>query len=347
VKILAYLKNPIIAAVVAGLGGIILGLIWGWGIQPVTWKDAPPSLLTASAQETYLRMAIDSYGVNGDAVLARQRYQELGKAAPDLLATIQINPGTQNPLAIVNFTNLVKPASAVATPTPAGGTTTAAGLSKFVRYLIIGLVIAVVAIVALALVWRLYPNLFRRGGELSSKLFRRSGKVTPAQQAQQLSQETERTDFTSRVEGFPNAQFITTYVLGDDLFDDSFGIDSPAGEFMGECGVGISETIGVGDPKKVTAFEVWLFDKNDIQTVTKVLMSSHAFNDAATFQRLEAKGEPILVEPHKQFVLETAALQMMATVADVEYGKGALPDESYFERLTLELAIWPKATPPV
>jgi hypothetical protein len=44
----------------------------------------------------------------------------------------------------------------------------------------------------------------------------------------------------------------------------------------GECGVGISETIGVGDPKKVTAFEVWLFDKNDIQTVTKVLMSAHA-----------------------------------------------------------------------
>jgi hypothetical protein len=115
---------------------------------------------------------------------------------------------------------------------------------------------------------------------------------------------------------------------------------------LGECGVGISETIGVGDPKKVTAFEVWLFDKNDIQTVTKVLMSSHAYNDVATLQRLESKGEPILVEAGKQFVLETAALQLMATVSDVEYGQGALPDSSYFERVTLELAIWPKVTVP-
>ena len=79
---------------------------------------------------------------------------------------------------------------------------------------------------------------------------------------------------------------MTTYMAGDDLYDDSFSIDSPSGEFLGECGVGISDTIGVGDPKKVTAFEVWLFDKNDIQTVTKVLMSEHAFNDAAIRQRL-------------------------------------------------------------
>ena len=66
------------------------------------------------------------------------------------------------------------------------------------------------------------------------------------------------------------------------MFDDSFSVDSPSGEFLGECGVGISETIGVGDPNKVSAFEVWLFDKNDIQKVTKVLMSAHAFLDLAT-----------------------------------------------------------------
>ncbi|MDO9349312.1 MAG: hypothetical protein Q7T47_08495, partial [Anaerolineales bacterium] len=86
---------------------------------------------------------------------------------------------------------------------------------------------------------------------------------------------------------------------------------------------------------------------NDIQTVTKVLMSSHAFNDVATFQRLEAKGEPILVERGKQVVLETAALQLLATISDVEYGRGALPDNSFFERVTLELAVWPKITAPV
>ena len=75
------------------------------------------------------------------------------------------------------------------------------------------------------------------------------------------------------------AQFMTSYNLGDDLYDDTFSIDATNGEFLGECGAGISDTIGVGDPKKISAFEVWLFDKNDIQTVTKVIMSSAVYND--------------------------------------------------------------------
>jgi len=138
------------------------------------------------------------------------------------------------------------------------------------------------------------------------------------------------------------AQFMTTYRLGDDLYDDSFSIDSPSGEFLGECGVGITETIGVGDPKKVNALEVWLFDKNDIQTVTKVLMSAHSFNDAATRQRLAAKGETLLVEPGQHFMMETATLQLEARVVDMVYARDAMPENSHFSRLTLEISVWNK-----
>ncbi len=140
----------------------------------------------------------------------------------------------------------------------------------------------------------------------------------------------------------PVSQFMTTYMQGDEQYDDSFSIDNPMGEFMGECGVGISDTIGVGDPKKVAAFEVWLFDKNDIQTVTKVLMSEHTFSDPASQQRLMSKGEPILAEPGKRILLETATLQLEARIVDMNYGQGPLPPNSYFDRLTLELAVWPK-----
>ena len=122
-------------------------------------------------------------------------------------------------------------------------------------------------------------------------------------------------------------QFMASYKAGDDLFDDSFSIDSPSGEFLGECGVGISETIGVGVPKKVTAFEVWLFDKNDIQTVTKVLMSAHAFNDPAIRQKLEAKGEPFQANSGGQTILETATLRLVARVVDMAYGQGAITRE--------------------
>ncbi|NLF01519.1 MAG: hypothetical protein GX601_11135, partial [Anaerolineales bacterium] len=142
--------------------------------------------------------------------------------------------------------------------------------------------------------------------------------------------------------GPPQAQFVTTYVLGDDHYDPSFSIELDTGEFMGECGVGISETLGVGDPNKVTAFEVWLFDKNDIRTVTKVLMSDYAFNDDALYAKLTPKGEPILAQLDEGVELETKRLRLRARVLDADYGDGSLPANSFFQKLTVELAAWVK-----
>jgi hypothetical protein len=141
-------------------------------------------------------------------------------------------------------------------------------------------------------------------------------------------------------EGPPLAQFVTTYALGDDHYDPSFSIELESGEFMGECGVGISETIGVGAPSKVTAFEAWLFDKNDIRTVTKVLMSDYAFNEDALRTKLAPKGEPVLVEVGRDVVLETKTLRVRARIVEANYGMGELPPNSFFERLTVDLASW-------
>jgi hypothetical protein len=171
---------------------------------------------------------------------------------------------------------------------------------------------------------------------------RGSGEVTPSMQAVEISRKAEKTNFEQMGLAPPITQTMTTYVLGDDLYDESFSIDTQAGEFMGEYGVGVSEAIGVGEPKKVTAMEIWLFDKNDIKTATKVLMSKHAFNDPSIRGRLEPKGELVVVEPQAQVLLETATLQLLVTIVDLEYGNGALPTDSYFDRITLELAIWPR-----
>ena len=334
-KLLDYAKRPVVAAILGVILGLIVGLVWAYGIQPVQWTDVPPSWMGASYQEQYLRMAVDSYQVKPDNALALQRFAELGPAGAAILATIQNNPGSEDPTAISSFANVVQPGGAAVTPAPVG-TPTPAKTSSTTSILLIAVAVILFALVAYGILRYLIP------------LFRNTGSASPtaATRARDLTSQTEMTDYESLGQEPPISQFVTTYVLGDDLFDDSFSIDSPSGEFLGECGIGISETIGVGDPKKVQAFEVWLFDKNDIQTVTKVLMSAHAFNDAATFQRLQAKGEPFMVDRGKQVVLETAALQLVATVSDAEYGQGALPEESYFDRLTLEIAVWPKAPAP-
>jgi len=331
-KILDYLKKPVVAAALGFVVGLFIGLVvLGWGLWPVQWTNADPSSLRSDLQEDYLRMTIDSFVYNPVNKLAIQRYQELGSEALAVFERIRAGYPDQN--AILNFAKVVQVTAPTATPTPGSGQTPAKP-GALTSILIIAGAVILFAILGFAVFKYLIP------------LFRHTTSDSPANQASDITNQTEMTDYSAQGDEQPIAQFMTTYVLGDDLFDDSFSIDSPSGEFLGECGIGISESIGVGEPKKVTAFEVWLFDKNDIQTVTKVLMSTHAFNDVATFQRLQAKGEPFMVERGKQVVLETAALQLVATASDLEYGQGALPEDSYFERLTLEIAVWPKVVTP-
>lgn len=140
----------------------------------------------------------------------------------------------------------------------------------------------------------------------------------------------------------PIARFRTTYVLGHDTYDDSFSIENGSGDFLGECGVSIAESLGADSPKSVTAFEVWLFDKNDIRTITKVIMSDHAFFDDAIKAKLAPKGEPVLARESETVVLETATLIINAEVTELAYGTGTLPPQSFFERFTIELSAWSK-----
>jgi hypothetical protein len=173
----------------------------------------------------------------------------------------------------------------------------------------------------------------------------RPAAARPAGAMPEFVQPTLATEAPTSAATASIARFMTTYTLGDDAYDDSFSVDGPDGNFLGECGMGISETIGVGDPKKVTAFEVWLFDKNDIRTVTKVIMSEHAFRDEALKSRLAAKGEPVLAAPGDTITLETATLKVTARVVDMAYGGGALPPSSFFERMTIELQAYRKTAP--
>ena len=58
--------------------------------------------------------------------------------------------------------------------------------------------------------------------------------------------------------------------------------------------------------------------------------------------RREEIREPVLAEPGTQVVLTTATLRLVARVVDMAYGDAdPLPEDSHFERITLELAVWP------
>lgn len=117
--------------------------------------------------------------------------------------------------------------------------------------------------------------------------------------------------------------FEAEYHYGDDDFDCSFSIETQDKEFLGECGVSISDVLGADDVQQVDAFDIWLFDKGDIRTVSKVLVSDYAYQDEATRARLEAKGELLVAQVGLTVTLETLSLRALVTIKDFGY----IPDD--------------------
>ncbi len=361
-KIKSLLARPLITGILGLVVGLIIGLpLLGWWLIPVRWKDVDASYLRADLKAQYLCMVVDSYKINRDPSLAAARIDSLGmnlQTSPFMLDTLQTGGCNYQP----GDPDILELKSALLSGTPAQlplGTEAAVteGSNPVALPTAISTTTKPVNKTSTILLSALCALFLLVGGALVYIFFirnRKKGKVDAGTEMEEEYMEEEPSSYANQSmpsktipasgvpSGGPAAHFMTTYVIGDDLYDDSFSIDAQTGEFLGECGVGISDTIGVGDPKKVTAFEVWLFDKNDIQTVTKVLMSSHAMNDPAIRQRLASKGEPLQIEAGQQILLETATLQLEARVIELVYGQGALPQGSFFERLTLEIAVWPK-----
>jgi hypothetical protein len=362
-KIKSLLARPLVTGILGLVVGLIIGLpLLGWWLIPVKWSDVDASYLRPDLKSQYLCMVVDSYKINRDASLAAARIDSLGmdlQTSPFMLDTLQTGgcnyqPGDPDILElksallsgapVAQTLGTVMPtlegSNPVALPTEINTMTKPAGKTSTI---LLSLLCALFVLVGGALVYIFFIRNRKKGKvDAGTEMEDEYMEDEPASYASQTM--PSKTVPASGVQSGagPAAHFMTTYVIGDDLYDDSFSIDAQTGEFLGECGVGISDTIGVGDPKKVTAFEVWLFDKNDIQTVTKVLMSSHAMNDPAIRQRLASKGEPLQIEAGQQILLETATLQLEARVIELVYGQGALPAGSFFERLTLEIAVWPK-----
>ena len=337
------IRTPLFRNGICFLLGMLFGLvILGWIVWPVQYVDTTPQTLRSDVQLDYLRMTVDSYAVNGDATLARSRFDALGPNQWDLLDLLH-NDKLTDPGRLQQFEVLIAnlyvgtPGTPGSIATPAGSAVGMQGiLSVFaILGIIIGAAIAIVLVV----------NIRRRKG------------VSPAEETEnpesagELSLETEEELTETEAPGVtpdegegaePLERFVSTYVLGDDLYEDSFTINSASGEFLGECGVGISEPIGVGTPKKVTAFEVWLFDRKPSRTSTTVLLSEYANQKGDLLASLAPRGTPALATPGADIWMETPGLQLRVVIREIIYGEGSLPHNSYFERLTLQLEIWPK-----
>lgn len=330
--------------------GYIIGLISSYALFPVQFYNADPHTLSEGYRQEWVNLLAERYEQNTAIAIPSDEFntqivnqlsqvenpletaQSLGIANPDFLALAQ----------------QASPGKAAPDPTSLWGS-----LSPW----IIGPIVIVVLAVILWLVWGLliYGNLveplikrIKGGSEISDKGTQTTiDALRRAKQAEDQAKERAASAASSGTQqDQPGTRIIhkaSVYLQGRGSYDDSFEIENEDKRFFGECGSTIAETIGEGSPEKVTAVEVWLFDKEDfVRTLTNVFVSEYAYNDPAIRSKLETKGNLVLAKPQATTRLETKTLVMQATIVDLNYGTDTMPANSYFENMTVEIVVWHK-----
>jgi hypothetical protein len=327
-------KQPTIALLIVFVLGFSIGLfLFGWYLTPVTWTDAAPNALSQQYQDLYVRAVADAYSFDNNTQKVQEALGGWGGAdAACSAATRSTDPAeVQRLQAVASVVNggvgcagvpaVTVPGTGEVAPAEEGG----GGLTSilFLGLLLVILIAAIIFVI-------------NRRNAMSQEDGRSTQSNMPA--VAPVSAGGVELDTT------PIASVDTTYVWGDDRFEYSFPIENQSQDFLGDCGIAIAESIGTDTPRNVTAFEIWLFDKNDIRTRTKILMSDHAFFDEGIKAKLATKGaEQILAQENQTIVLETVSLILNAQITAIEYGQDAnLPPSSYFERLSIKFHVWSK-----
>jgi hypothetical protein len=364
----AITREAWIATALAFVLGLIVGwLLLGYLIFPVSFTNVRPSDLDQSFQKDWILMAADSFSVNHDLNLARDRLRWF--TPPEITTVLQqqfdvYNKAGQSADAArlrdfaqqygLNITGAAA-ATPAATPSPnAGG----GGLGSLLIPIVVLALLILVGVGGYYVYSRSRAGAAAPAGRGASiagaaeemaparpmgmpSMPSASGPAPSAARVAPVAAPMER-PAPARPAAAPTAKtlgtFAATYKFGDDSYDTAFTLETARGEFLGECGMGISDTIGEGKPDKVTAFDLWLFDKIDVRTLTQILMSEYAFNDQTLRQRLAQKGELVLAEKGKHILLETATLRVDASIVDLVYASTpGLPPNSHFQKLIVQM----------
>ncbi len=327
--------RPLIVGVLFGFViGLILGLVWAWMIQPADYSgSAYPSELGEQHQKAYVQSVTEAYFTTRDLDATANRlatftpqekmkllaqtsdeYRATGREAEaDMTAdlTTALAQGEQwaaeDISAGLTAANASKelalkmgqvPQDTGAEAQPSAVAPEVAedsdGGTNWGRTLLITLVVIVVIILILLLLTRIKPK--RRVTEHASRT------------------EMEQVVMDDGAAMEPLRQWIGTYTIGQDTYDESFTIESDASDFLGECGMGILDGFASGSPKKVLAFDVWLFDKTDIRTISMPVMSKFAFEDDVLRGKLLPDASPVLATEGGVFDIETTALLVKAKI---------------------------------
>ncbi len=351
------LSTAVIGAFVVGL---LLGwLVIGWWIWPVTWANALPIDLSPEHRRTYVVGIAYAFQATGDVERARREMEALGggiaqrqaleealaAASPaDRGALLELERALQLPL-------LPRPSAS-----PGGASSWGPLLLGLLLGIsLIGLGAAVLYLVRSGEGFLRVPAWARPAAsgpppgpapsaqptakpvvDVAPKARAAAEAIRPREEEKPLAPEGA-IRFREKL-----GSFTPTFRRGIEEYTENFDLAAPDGsEYEGDCGMGISETLE-GDGDRVTALEVWLFDKSDIRTQTYVLASEYAYSDPVLRKRLSSHGPGVLARPGETFTIEGQSLVLVGKVLSVTYAdEGELP-QSVFEEVKVSLEVYRK-----
>lgn len=336
--------------------GLLIGwLLIGWWIWPVTWANALPVDLSPEYRRTYVVGIAYAFQATGDVERARREMEALGggvaqrqaleealtAASPaDRDALIELERALQLPL-------LPRPV-----PSLRGGSS----WGPLLLGLLLGMSLIGLGAAAFYGV---------KSGWVSARiadwahLFVSGSRPEPAPSVKPVVDVVPRVEVIPETiglggEGKPAApeqglrlreklgSFTPTFRRGVEEYTENFDLASPDGsEYAGDCGMGVSETLE-GDDDRVTALEVWLFDKSDIRTQTCVLASEYAHSDPVLRKHLSNHGLEVPARPGEAFTIEGQSLVLVGKVLSVTYADVGQPPQSVFEEVKVSLEVYRK-----
>jgi hypothetical protein len=334
--------------VVAFIVGLLIGwFLFGWLVAPVQWTGAPMQDLRPEDQQRFLAAQAEAFALTQDNRTAIERLQTLGtqpyvadlsaqlvqqaEAAGDVVTADRVR-------AMAAAIGLTLPLTAPETGQPAEPAQQNGGNLAT----ILGLALLAGGVVLAA--WLLLRG--RTAASQDEPDAYSPEALSDAEQpvnrpARPATPEAAVTMATAE-RSSAGQEFTAAYLQGDVSYDQSFDIEGPDGSYWGECGMTMSEAVH-GDPERATALEVWLFDKSDIRTVTKVLMSDYAYGNQALREKLSSRGDAVLLASDLGFVLDAQTLRLMGKIVELEYDDSQAPARGTIRKLRVQLRVMRQA----
>lgn len=341
-------NRSLLTIAIAFIVGLILGwIVFGWWLFPVQWSGALPQDLQPADKKVMIETAAEAFAVTQDGADAIARLQSLGTqqevgqlaaelvqeatASGDLITADRVKQMASSiGLALPDLTASVA-------PTPAASAEQGEEKGGSLLPTLLGLLLLAggIALAAWLLLRRRSPE---QDEDMEAPVLSEPASKTTASPSGQAVDRSYLAASGAASEQASVHEFSATFHQGDIEYDQSFDIDAADGSYLGECGLTMSELVA-GDPTRVTALEVWLFDKSDIRTVTKVLMTDFAYGNQALRDKLSSKGDALLLAPDMGFVLDAQTLRLMGKVVALDYDDSAAPQRSTLRRLSVQLKV--------